>query len=74
MTQNTGFSCSPRASEAVLCPCPANPLLPVVSLLLERVGCGASLQPRHQPHVAAEHLKWLVQLKYKVFNSVQFEV
>ena len=46
MTQNTGFSCSPRASEAVLCPCPANPLLPVVSLLLERVGCGASLQPR----------------------------
>lgn len=46
MTQNTGFSYSPRASEAVLCPCPAGLLLPVVSLLLERVGCGPSLQPR----------------------------
>lgn len=46
MTQNTGSTYSPRASEAVLCPCLTNPLLPVASLLLELVGCGASLQPR----------------------------
>lgn len=33
------------ASDAVLCPCPTKLLLQVASLLLELVGCVASVQP-----------------------------